>query len=108
MERATLLSSGETITLEHIPSEKMGSPYAPQARSGRDERLSEPAPRPSSSSAETILSRAAGGDPSERQRIADALARCAGNQTKAAALLGISRRTLVTRLGDYGLPRPRK
>ena len=44
----------------------------------------------------------------ERQRIVDALERCGGNQRKAAELLGISRRTLVTRLDDYKLPRPRK
>ena len=42
----------------------------------------------------------------ERQRIIDALARCAGNQTRAAEVLGISRRTLVNRLGEYGLARP--
>jgi DNA-binding protein Fis len=38
----------------------------------------------------------------------DALEQCGGNQTRAAEMLGISRRTLVTRLGEYGLPRPRK
>ncbi|MDB4941631.1 MAG: hypothetical protein JWP97_1165 [Labilithrix sp.] len=43
----------------------------------------------------------------ERQRIVEALDKCAGNQTKAAQLLGISRRTLVSRLGEYNLPRPR-
>jgi two-component system, NtrC family, response regulator AtoC len=43
----------------------------------------------------------------ERQRIVDALDKCAGNQTKAAQVLGISRRTLVSRLGEYNLPRPR-
>ncbi len=42
----------------------------------------------------------------ERQRIIDALAQCAGNQTRAAEVLGISRRTLVNRLGEYGLARP--
>ncbi len=42
----------------------------------------------------------------ERQRIIDALAQCAGNQTRAAELLGISRRTLVNRLGEYGFARP--
>jgi two-component system, NtrC family, response regulator AtoC len=43
----------------------------------------------------------------ERQAIVDALEQCAGNQTKAAALLGISRGTLLARLALYGLPRPR-
>ena len=49
------------------------------------------------------------GDPrdTERQQILDALNQCAGNQTRAAALLGISRRTLVSRLGEYGIARPR-
>jgi len=42
----------------------------------------------------------------ERQRIIDALAQCGGNQTRAAEVLGISRRTLVNRLGEYGLARP--
>ena len=44
----------------------------------------------------------------ERGRIVAALQHCAGNQTHAARLLGISRGTLVSRLTEYGLPRPRK
>jgi transcriptional regulator with AAA-type ATPase domain len=44
----------------------------------------------------------------ERQRIVDALAACAGSQTKAAQRLGISRSTLVARIIEYGIPRPRK
>jgi two-component system response regulator AtoC len=45
---------------------------------------------------------------SERERIVAALAACAGNQTRAAELLGMSRRTFVTRLDDMAVPRPRK
>jgi hypothetical protein len=44
----------------------------------------------------------------ERARILDALAKGGGNQTRAAKILGVSRRTLVYRLDRYGLPRPRK
>ena len=44
----------------------------------------------------------------ERQRIIDALDKCAGNQTRAASLLGISRRALVNKLEQHNLPRPRK
>ncbi len=44
----------------------------------------------------------------ERQHIIDALTRCGGNQTRAARELGISRRTLITRLETYNIPRPLK
>ncbi|WP_437877123.1 sigma 54-interacting transcriptional regulator [Sorangium sp. So ce513] len=47
-------------------------------------------------------------DAIERRRIVDALEQCAGNQTQAAALLGMPRRTFVARLDAYGIPRPRK
>ena len=44
----------------------------------------------------------------ERARIEDALRRAAGNQTQAAKLLGISRRTLIDRMERFRMPRPRK
>jgi|APLak6261679142_1056127.scaffolds.fasta_scaffold00011_101 DNA-binding NtrC family response regulator/pSer/pThr/pTyr-binding forkhead associated (FHA) protein len=44
----------------------------------------------------------------EKRAVLDALEKTGGNQTKAAELLGVSRRTLVTRLQQYGLTKTRK
>ena len=38
----------------------------------------------------------------------DALTVCGGNQSRAAAMLGMPRRTFVKRLDAYGFTRPRK
>ncbi|MEM7155093.1 MAG: sigma 54-interacting transcriptional regulator [Myxococcota bacterium] len=78
IERAFATMTGTTIELEHVRRD--GAPTPPPT-------------------AEQM---------SERDRIVDALERCVGNQTKAAKMLGISRRTLIYRLDMYGLPRPRK
>jgi two-component system response regulator AtoC len=43
----------------------------------------------------------------QRARIVEALAKCGGNQTQAAKLLGVARRTLVSQLVELGIPRPR-
>jgi DNA-binding NtrC family response regulator len=43
----------------------------------------------------------------ERQQIIAALSMVAGNQTRAARVLGMSRRTLITRLEILGIARPR-
>lgn len=44
----------------------------------------------------------------ERRRILEALDLCAGNQTRAACLLGVSRAVLVRRISAHGIRRPRK
>ena len=44
----------------------------------------------------------------ERARIIEALNACAGNQTAAARMLGIARRTLINKLELYGISGPRK
>jgi two-component system response regulator AtoC len=94
VERAVLLCDGPELSPAHLPG-KLTSPPLPPS-SGAE---AEPDPR-------ARLLREI--EEFDRERIIDALARCAGNQTQAAELLGISRRTLVTRLGLYDLPRPRR
>ena len=44
----------------------------------------------------------------ERQKIVDALAATAGNQSAAARRLGIARMTLIKRIEQFGLARPKK
>jgi DNA-binding NtrC family response regulator len=80
IERAAVLCTSGVITPELLPAEKPHSTLYAEA----------PAPA------------------GERERIEEALLRCAGNQTRAAKELGISRRTLVSRLAKYRFPRPRR
>ena len=89
-ERAVLLCTGDVIEPEHL---SLSAPL-PDA---------EPPPPPRAP--EAALSPTA---QRQRDEIVEALARCAGNQSRAAKLLGISRKTLVARLDAFGLPRPRK
>jgi DNA-binding NtrC family response regulator len=44
----------------------------------------------------------------EKDKIMEALAACAGNQSRAAKMLNIPRRTFVSRLDAYKIPRPKK
>ena len=118
VERAVLLARGGTIEVEHLQVDAEFSMGALRSTSGavdatpiREAVLSEPV------AANSRLVPAHKGEPEslrdeverlERERIADAIARCGGNQTKAAEVLGMSRRALLNRLDIYGLPRPRK
>jgi two-component system response regulator AtoC len=112
MERAALLAAGARITREHLPMEKMRATFA-----GISDAAAPPAPPPPRPAVEAPAAAPTEKQPPsvraeiealERRRILDALAECAGNQTKAARLLGMSRRTLLHRLDSYGVARPRK
>jgi transcriptional regulator with PAS, ATPase and Fis domain len=101
VERAAILCAEPMIVPDHLPAGLL--------RAVSQERPSAPPPpvpataaRPDSGSFQADLKAF------ERERLLEALDRCGGNQTRAAELLGISRRTLVSRLSEFGLPRPRK
>jgi two-component system response regulator AtoC len=101
LERAVVLSEGGDIEVEHL---QVGA--EPEARLGS--ALPPARPEPLVAKPPPSLDLPSEIDALERRRIVDALECAAGNQTKAAKLLGISRRTLLARLDAYGLPRPRK
>ena len=127
IDRAQLLCAGALITPEHLPVDKMRGTTTKRATPAPPP----PPPPPPASSPRTFTARpeemtneypvlsldqagaALGGlreeiGALERQRILDTLERCAGNQTQAARLLGISRGTLLSRLTAYDIARPRK
>ncbi len=90
IDRAVLLAGDETLSSEALG---LGGAVAPRrevtssvsSSNLRDER-----------------------EAAEKRAVIDALDKTGGNQTKAAELLGVSRRTLVSRLQQYGLTKPRK
>jgi DNA-binding NtrC family response regulator len=91
IERAVVLCTGDEIGVADLPEERMRTTFS-----------SEPARPPAAvSSGDTP-------DAVERRRILAALEECAGNQTNAAKLLNISRRTLINKIEKLAVPRPRK
>ncbi len=103
VDRAVALCRGDVLSPENVivypdPEQLRGEAAAPARE--RDPELAEPADR---------AGRLMRLDPeTERRLIVDALEKSGGNQRRASELLGISRRTLINRLDEYGLQRPRK
>ena len=99
VERGAVLCSGDVLRSEHLPQRVVtGGVSRPTLQASALDNAREEALLRARNELQGI----------ERQRILEALEQCGGNQTRAAEALGISRRTLVYRLGDLGLPRPRK
>ena len=94
IERA-LLWCGDSLAEEHLMWK--ATPTAPDAPGAVPS-----APPPSQRSLADDVTEI------ERRRIIEALEACGGNQSRAAESLGISRRTLISRMITFGLPRPRK
>jgi len=89
IERAVLLCADESIRGADLALQPAPGATAATADSRRPTQPCEPAS-------------------DERERIAQALLDCGGNQSRAAESLGIPRRTLVRKIAQLGLPRPRR
>jgi DNA-binding NtrC family response regulator len=88
IERAVLLCEGPILEPRHMPLER---PLTESQKISTSGAAAAPA-----------------GANNERDRIIEALAACAGNQSRAAKMLGIPRRTFVSKLDAYKIPRPKK
>ncbi|WP_437486643.1 sigma 54-interacting transcriptional regulator [Sorangium sp. So ce1014] len=113
IERAVVLAGGDALLPEHLLLDAPATPPPVEAPAATALIEARPAETPAAAAGAPQPGEAAGGlrselDAIERRRIIDALEQCAGNQTQAAALLGMPRRTFVARLSAYGIPRPRK
>jgi len=114
VERAVLLCEGSEILPEHLPVESMAAnsiSFAASAPVIAPAPAAAPAPleagRPTAPAGFATGGALSAAD-EEKERILRVLAECAGSQTRAAKILGIARSTLIARLDEYGVPRPRK
>jgi DNA-binding NtrC family response regulator len=98
IERAMVLATGNVIEARDLPEDRMRPAFAAAAPAEL---------RPTAETAAAAAHEAPIAS-DERQQILDALEACHGNQTHAAKLLGVSRRTLINKLEKFAMPRPRK
>jgi two-component system response regulator AtoC len=98
IERAVLLARGGEIGVRHLSF----------ARQAEGEPAAAPAPQAAPpSGAVDVAALLDDEQRADRERVIAALDECAGNQTRAARMLGIGRTLLVQKLRLYRIPRPR-
>src|SRR5262249_31149228 len=108
IERAVVLCQGEVLTPEDLllhegeiePSAAPEPPTTPVAGRPEDEQVTMRIPLRAPELKGKL-------EEFERAQILEALAKTTGNQTRAAKLLGIARRTLIKKMVRYGIERPR-
>jgi DNA-binding NtrC family response regulator len=109
MERAVLLAGNGPILAQHVMPEPTLFPGELPGGFGDAEVDLEESTQVIQRPKELVAASAPASAPEgERDRLIEALEACGGNQTRAAELLGVSRRTLINRLDRWKLPRPQK
>ena len=93
MERAVLLCDGAEIDVSHLPEDKL------KDISSSGSRATPPSLAVRSLTAEERI---------ERARMIAALDRTGWNQSRAAEDLGMPRRTFISKLARYDIPRPNR
>jgi DNA-binding NtrC family response regulator len=111
LERGVVLTGGDSLTLEQLPSTVVGDSSASQAAVFRptDEqslireyvyhRISKSAAEADDLHRQIV-------EPVEKELIAQVMEACQNTQTKAANRLGINRNTLYKKLVEFGLVKP--
>ena len=100
LDLAVLVGEGDALRPVDVPFQRF-VPVEPAKARGIDAA-------PTSERSPATVGPSSLAPPTEKERMLDALEKSIWNQSAAAKLLGMPRRTFVKRLAQYDLPRPRK
>ncbi|MEZ4363510.1 MAG: sigma 54-interacting transcriptional regulator [Kofleriaceae bacterium] len=120
LERSLLLTRGDEVRRRHLAFTPSVEPAATPASAAPAPAPGVAAPPSGAHIVAAAMDAPRDGDPDDaalvgltaeqrrdREQVIAALEACAGNQTRAAKQLGVSRTTLVNRIQIYRIPRPR-